>query len=108
MAELSEAQGLARNLPSEPKASILLVDDSPANLLALRMILEALGQDFVDARSGEEALARVQSDEFAVILLDVRMPGISGFETARRIRANDRSRHTPIIFLTAHDIDHTL
>ncbi len=105
MSELAESQGLARNLPSEPKVSILLVDDHPANLLSLRAILEELGQNLVDARSGEEALQRVESCEFAVILLDVRMPGLSGFETARLIRGNDRSRHTPIIFLTANDID---
>ena len=105
MAVLSEPLGLSRHLPSEPKASILLVDDNPANLLALRAILEELGQNLVEAHSGEEALQRVQSDEFAVVLLDVLMPGISGFETAKLIRGQDRSRHTPIIFLTASDID---
>ena len=71
----------------------------------LRAILEDLGQNLVEARSGEEALQRVQADEFAVVLLDVLMPGISGFETARAIRGDERSRHTPIIFLTASDID---
>ena len=91
--------------PSGARASILLVDDNPANLLSLRAILEDLGQNLVEARSGEEALQRVQSDEFAVVLLDVLMPGISGFETAKAIRGDDRSRHTPIIFLTASDID---
>ena len=105
MAEMSEPLGLSRNAPSEPKASILLVDDNPANLLSLRALLEDLGQNLVEARSGEEALQRVQSDEFAVVLLDVLMPGISGFETAKAIRGQERSRHTPIIFLTASDID---
>ena len=105
MADLLAPLGLPRNLPSEPKAGILLVDDNPANLLSLRAILDDLGHNLVEARSGEEALRRVQSDEFAVILLDVLMPGISGFETAKLIRENDRSRHTPIIFLTAGDID---
>src|SRR4051812_8001957 len=105
MADSLEPLGLSRSLPSEPKASILLVDDNPANLLSLRAILEELGHNLVDARSGEEALQRVQSDEFAVVLLDVLMPGIGGFETARLIRADDRSRHTPVIFLTAGDID---
>ncbi len=105
MADLSEPLGLSRSEPSEPKASILLVDDNPANLLSLRAILEDLGQNLVEARSGEEALQRVQTDEFAVVLLDVLMPGIGGFETARAIRADERSRHTPIIFLTASDID---
>src|SRR5689334_3382926 len=105
MAELPKPQDPPQIPPPEPKASILLVDDEPANLLSLRAILEALGQDLVEARSGEEALRRVRSDEFAVILLYVMMPGLIGFETARRIRGNDRSRHTPIIFLTADDVD---
>src|SRR5690242_13480414 len=105
MAELPEPLGLSENVLSEPKASILLVDDNSANLLSLQAILEELGQNLVEARSGEEALQRVQSDEFAVILLDVLMPGLSGFETAKLIRGNNRSRHTPIIFLTASDID---
>jgi CheY-like chemotaxis protein len=101
MADLLAPLDLSRSGSSEPKASILLVDDSPANLLSLRAILESLGPNLVEARSGEEALQRVQSDEFAVVLLDVLMPGISGFETAKLIRGQDRSRHTPIIFLTA-------
>ncbi len=93
-------------MPSaQPKASVLLVDDNPANLLSLRAVLEDLGQNLVEARSGEEALQRVQSDEFAVVLMDVLMPGIGGFETARAIRSDERSRHTPIMFLTASDID---
>src|SRR3954466_8048986 len=100
MAELPEPLGLSLGGSSEPKASILLVDDNSANLLSLRALLEELGQDLVEARSGEEALRRVQSDEFAVVLLDVLMPGISGFEAARLIRDNDRSRRTPIIFVT--------
>src|SRR4051794_40177370 len=90
---------------SEPKAGILLVDDNPANLLALRAILEELGQHLVEVRSGEDALERAQAGDFAVVLLDVLMPGIGGFETARRLRADERSRHTPVIFLTAADID---
>src|SRR3954467_9270856 len=93
--------------PPEPseKVSILLVDDNPANLLSLRAILEDLGQNLVEARSGEEALQRVRSEEFAVVLLDVLMPGMNGFETAKLIRDGDCPRHTPIIFLTAGDID---
>ena len=105
MADLLAPLDLSRSGSSEPKASILLVDDNPANLLSLRAILENLGPNLVEARSGEEALQRVQSDEFAVVLLDVLMPGISGFETAKLIRGQDRSRHTPIIFLTASDIE---
>lgn len=88
-----------------PKAHILLVDDNPANLLSLRAILETLDQNLVEVCSGEEAFERVKSEDFAVVLLDVLMPGIGGFETARLIRSQERSRHTPIIFLTANDID---
>jgi PAS domain S-box-containing protein len=87
------------------QANVLLVDDTPGNLIALRAILEHPDFNLVDARSGEEALQRLTEQEFAVVLLDVRMPGLSGFETAELIRADDRSRHTPIIFLTADDID---
>jgi two-component system, sporulation sensor kinase E len=91
--------------PAEiPKARILLVDDTPSNLVALRAILDAPEYDLVDARSGEEALEWLKSEEFAVVLLDVRMPGMSGFDAAKHIRADDRSQHTPIIFLTADDI----
>jgi PAS domain S-box-containing protein len=90
---------------SELKASILLVDDNPANLLSLRVILEELGQDLVEVHSGEAAIEKVGKGEFAVILLDVLMPGISGFETANAIRGGKTSQHTPIIFLTAGDID---
>jgi PAS domain S-box-containing protein len=105
MAETPEPLGLSRGGSPEPKASILLVDDKPANLLSLRALLEDLGHNLVGALSGEEALRRMQTDEFAVVLLDVLMPGMSGFETARRMRGQDRSRHTPIIFLTANDMD---
>jgi len=86
-----------------PKANILLVDDQPANLLALQAMLEDLGQNLVQARSGEEALRHLLHDDFAVILLDVRMPGLDGYQTARLIRGRDRSRYTPIIFLTAYE-----
>ncbi len=105
MADLSEHLGRSRSGSSEAKASILLVDDSPANLLSLQAILDDLGQHLVEARSGEGALERLKAEEFAVVLLDVLMPGMSGFDTARAIRADERSRHTPIIFLTASDID---
>jgi PAS domain S-box-containing protein len=89
----------------KPHVNILLVDDNPANLLALRAILEDLGENLVEVRSGEEAFERLQGDEYAVVLLDVHMPGLDGFETAKLIRQQGRTRHTPIIFLTAHDID---
>jgi PAS domain S-box-containing protein len=94
--------------PSAPRAGILLVDDQPANLLALEVVLEELGQDLVRAGSGEEALRCLLDQDFAVILLDVQMDGLDGLETAKLIRARERSRHTPIIFLTAHPSDESL
>jgi serine phosphatase RsbU (regulator of sigma subunit)/DNA-binding response OmpR family regulator/anti-sigma regulatory factor (Ser/Thr protein kinase) len=100
---LSEAG--ARQGSVAPQTAILLVDDHEENLLALEAVLAPLGQRLVRARSGEEALRRLLRDEFAVILLDVRMPGMDGFETARYINARERTRHTPIIFLTGHDAD---
>ena len=89
----------------ELKANILLVDDEPANLLAIRAILEDLGQNLVEAHSGEEALRRVLEAEFAVVLLDIQMPTLNGFETAKRIREQEQNRHTPIMFLATHESD---
>ena len=86
---------------SAPLAKILLVDDEPKSLFALQELLSMLGQNLMIAQSGEEALRLALKNDFAVILLDVRMPGIDGFETARLIRNRERSRLTPIIFLTA-------
>jgi PAS domain S-box-containing protein len=83
------------------RANILLVDDQPNNLLALEAMLEDLGQNLVRAESGTAALRALLEQEFAAILLDVQMPGLDGFETARLIRQRERSRHTPIIFITA-------
>src|SRR5579875_81356 len=88
-------------MAAEPKVNILLVDDEPANLLALEAVLAGLGQNLVKAGSGAEALGCVLDQDFAVILLDVQMPVMNGFETASRIRQRQRSAHTPIIFLTA-------
>jgi len=85
----------------DERANILVVDDLPEKVLAYRTILEELGQTIVVAKSGEEALREVLRNDFAVILLDVQMPGISGLETASLIRRRKRSAHTPIIFLTA-------
>ena len=82
--------------------NILVVDDHPSNLLALEAILEPIGQVLVRASTGREALRHVLRQDFAVILLDVQMPDMDGFETARLIRQRQRSRYTPIIFLTAH------
>ncbi len=87
----------------EPEANVLLVDDTPANLLALEAVLAGLGHTLVKAGSGEEALQLLTDRDFAVVLLDVRMPGLDGFETAKLIRGRERSRHTPVIFLTAED-----
>ena len=84
-----------------PRAKILLVDDRPENLLALEAILEPLEQELVRAESGEEALRRLLHDEYAVILLDVQMPRLDGFGTAELIKQRERTRHVPIIFLTA-------
>jgi signal transduction histidine kinase len=80
---------------------VLLVDDRPDNLLALRAVLDPLGLDLVEAASGEEALRHLLAGEFALIILDVQMPGLDGFETARLIRGRERTRYVPIIFLTA-------
>ncbi len=89
------------NKPSgTPDASILIVDDEPRNLMAMQELLQATGHHLVPAKSGEEALRQVLRQEFAVILLDANMPAMDGFETARLVRERERSRHTPIIFLT--------
>ncbi|MFI0356832.1 two-component system response regulator [Actinomadura sp. 9N407] len=89
----------------DDKAKILLVDDREENLIALEAILSSLDQDLVRARSGEEALKALLTDEYAVILLDVVMPGMDGFETARDIKRRRKTRDLPIIFLTAVNSD---
>ncbi|NBO17702.1 MAG: response regulator, partial [Proteobacteria bacterium] len=81
--------------------NILVVDDMPEKILAYEAILEDLGQNVVTAMSGDKALKLVLKQEFAVILLDVNMPGMDGFEIASFIRQRKKSAHTPIIFLTA-------
>jgi signal transduction histidine kinase len=98
----------AESLPAlrrldDDKVNILLIDDKPGNLLALEAILEGLDQNLGKATSGPEALRCLLDDDFAVILLDVHMPDMDGFETAELIRSRERSRHTPIIFLTAYE-----
>jgi signal transduction histidine kinase/DNA-binding response OmpR family regulator len=82
-------------------AKVLIVDDDERNAFAAVQALEALGHDLVVAKSGEEALRRVLEDEFAVILLDLHMPGMDGYETAELLRSRRRTRDTPIVFLTA-------
>ena len=81
--------------------SILIVDDQPKNLVAMEAILAGLAERIVTATSGTEALKRILEEDFAVILLDVQMPVMDGFETAALIRQRERSRNTPIIFVTA-------
>ena len=87
------------------KAKILLVDDRAENIVALEAILTSLNQTLVPARSGDAALKALLSDEFAVILLDVLMPGMDGFETAAHIKRRPRTRDVPIIFLTARNAE---
>jgi CheY-like chemotaxis protein len=89
----------------EHKAKILLVDDREENLIALEAILSSLDQDLVRARTGEQALKALLTDEYAVILLDIVMPGMDGFETARDIKRRRKTRDVPIIFLTAVNSD---
>src|SRR5688500_11581433 len=83
------------------RVNILLVDDRPENLLALEAVLASLGQNLVMAAGGEDALRNVLEREFALILMDVEMPGMGGFEAASLIRERETSRLTPIIFVTA-------
>jgi two-component system, cell cycle sensor histidine kinase and response regulator CckA len=88
---------------SEPIANILIVDDDSKTLMAMEALLAAPGRAIVLAHSGREALRHLLRQDFALILLDVRMPDIDGFETASMIRQNERFRYTPIIFLSAVD-----
>ena len=84
-----------------PRAKVLIVDDDERNAFAATQALEALGQELVVARSGPEALRKLLTDDFAVILLDLHMPGMDGYETAALIRERRRTRDVPIVFLTA-------
>ena len=84
-------------------AKVLLVDDRSDNVLALEASLQGMPVEPVRAASGDEALKRLLVDDFALILLDVQMPGMDGFETAQHIKRRERTRHVPIIFLTAAD-----
>ncbi len=85
------------------RVDVLAVDDNPSNLLSLEAVLQDLGANLVKATSGDEALLRVLERDFALVLLDIQMPGLDGFETARLIRSRDRSKHLPVIFLTAFE-----
>jgi signal transduction histidine kinase len=101
--ELTASPSVHPSAPADDRVNILLVDDQPANLIALEAMLQGLGQNLIKAESGREALKWLLTHDFAVILLDVKMPGMDGFETATLIRQRDKSRHTPILFLTAAD-----
>lgn len=88
-----------------PKVNILLVDDRPENLISLTAVLDSPGYELVKANSGEEALRLLLNHEFALILMDVQMPGMDGFETARLIKSREKTRDIPIIFVTAINKD---
>ncbi|MDQ0199421.1 PAS domain S-box protein [Neobacillus ginsengisoli] len=96
------------NSPPFKKVNILMVDDHPENLLALEAVLASPNYQLVSANSGKEALKCMLKQDFAVILLDVQMPGLNGFETAKLIKAREKTRHIPIIFITAinQEIEH--
>jgi signal transduction histidine kinase/FixJ family two-component response regulator len=101
---VASASGLQmiREPSSEQRMKILLVDDTPDNLVSIGAALDGLGEELVLANSGKEALRHLLNEDFAAILLDVRMPDMDGFETAELIRSRPRSKQTPILFLTGY------
>ncbi|NUK05246.1 response regulator [Streptomyces lunaelactis] len=96
---------MSTEAPTPDRASILLVDDMEDNLVALEAVLGSLNEPLVRARSGEEAMKALLRQKFAVVLLDVRMPGMDGFETASNIKRLDQTKDVPIIFLTGTEAD---
>lgn len=88
-------------MDTAPIIKILLVDDVPANLTALEAVLEAPDYELVKACSGAEALRRVEEEDFAAIVMDIFMPGLDGYETARRIKRLPRGQNVPIVLVTA-------
>ena len=103
-ASLSDGASSVKTDAAQAPVNILLVDDQPGRLLTYRTILEPLGERLVEASSGEQALKQLMEDDFAVILLDVNMPGMDGFETAALIHQHPRFEQTPIIFVTAVNV----
>src|SRR5579863_3116131 len=93
---------IVREPTVERRMKILLVDDTPDNLVSIEAALSGLGEELVLANSGKDALRHLLHEDFAAILLDVRMPDMDGFETAELIRSRPRSRQTPILFLTGY------
>src|SRR3954471_15956875 len=96
------------DVASSAPVNVLLVDDRPENLFALQAILDPLGEKLVLAQSGEAALTRLLEDDFALVLLDVQMPGMDGLETSRRMKKRAKSAGIPVIFLTATNPDDRL
>ena len=92
------------DVSSCPATNILLVDDTPANLLVLAEVLKRKDYHLIKATSGRDALRFLLKEDFAVVLLDVQMPDMDGFETARLIRENARTRDIPVIFITAKSL----
>ncbi|MDF1820649.1 MAG: response regulator [Alcanivoracaceae bacterium] len=88
-----------------PELSVLIVDDTPENLVALEVVLDDVDCTLVTASSGNEALGKLLKQDFALVLLDVQMPGMDGFEVAELMRNNKRTAHVPIIFVTANSRD---
>src|SRR5262245_57443518 len=95
---------MSNEIEETTKANILLVDDKEENLFVFEQILSDLGQNLLKATSGQDALKYVYSHDITVILMDVTMPGMDGFETATLIRARDKSHHIPIIFITGMSV----
>lgn len=98
-------RNIMETTPIEKQVNILLVDDRPDNLYVLEAVLGNMGHNLVSVTSGPEALYQIDQQDFAIILLDVQMPEMDGFETAARIRRHERAWRTPIIFVTAIDRD---
>src|SRR6185437_4671714 len=97
---MSAVRGAGERMGGSEKVNILLVDDQPARLLTYETVLADLGQNLVSVRSGAEALQKLMNDEFAVVLMDVSMPEMDGFEAAQLIHDHPRFERTPIIFVT--------